>query len=449
MIPRITRGSSARSALAYDFGPGRREEHENPRTVAGNVPGDWREQADTIDETVAAKPRVSKGIHRTSLRAAPEDRTLSDEEWGQIAQRYVQEMGVEDHPWTATRHGDDHIHLTVSRVSWEGEVQPLHRDFPKAQAACRQIEREHDLVDASQRYDRARPQVSHGERERSERLGQPSEREQLRGHIDASAAVAARSGQDGEVDPRTSRERFEEALSERGVSFRRNEASTGRVSGYSYGLDDHRDARGEQVFYKGSDLGKDYRWGAVQERLNERQGTEQTRAGSGGTVRSGDALARVREQESARGTRQMPGSRREPSAGSSGKRGQGMSRQSERQQKGSERAQESLGRMREQEAARGGGQEREKAPRERSQAAQDRDDLKYEQQRGEERLREAARAEGKDLYEGPGGRGGGSPEERLATHHEMHLQAVEHHRHIQEDEKRRQQRLEQSRGHER
>ena len=359
VIPRITRGSSAHSALAYDFGPGRREEHENPRTVAGNVPGDWREQAATIDETVAAKPRVEKGIHRTSLRTAPEDRTLSDEEWGQVAERYVKKMGVEDHPWTATRHGDDHIHLTVSRVSWEGQVTPLSHDYAKAQAACRGIEREHDLTDASQRYDRLRPQVSHGEKERAERLGQPSERERLRGHIDASAAAAAREGQAGEVDPRATRERYEEALTQRGVSFRRNEASTGRVSGYSYGLNGHRDARGEQVFFKGSDLGKDYRWGAVQGRMNEYQGAEHTRSGFGGASRSGEVLARLREQEGTRDTQQMPVSRQELSARSSEGQGQGMSKQGEHRQKGSGRAQESLQRIREQESSRGG-QERGK-----------------------------------------------------------------------------------------
>ena len=151
MIPRITRGSSAAAALAYDFGPGRREEHVDARTVAGTVPGDWRAQAALIDATVAAKPQVEKGIWRTSLRAAPQDRVLTDAEWGQIADRYIAEMGASGHPWTATRHGDDHIHLTVSRVSWTGQVVPLHRDFPKAQAACRAIEAEHHLISERQK----------------------------------------------------------------------------------------------------------------------------------------------------------------------------------------------------------------------------------------------------------------------------------------------------------
>ena len=260
MIPRVTKGSSALGALRYDFGPGRREEHENPRTVAGNLPGTWRQQGRVLDSHAARRPDVEKPVWRTSLRAAPQDRGLSDEEWRQVADRFVDRMGFQDTPWTATRHGEDHIHLTVSRVGWNGRVVDTSHDFARAQAACRVVEREHGLVDASSRYNRARPQVSHGERERSQRTGEDAERLQLRDHLDEATK---RSG--GTL------EGYERALTEAGVSFRRNEASTGRVSGYSYGLAGHQDGAGDQVFYKGSQLGKDYRWAETQRRLAGRE----------------------------------------------------------------------------------------------------------------------------------------------------------------------------------
>jgi len=280
VIPRITRGSSAQAALAYDFGPGRREEHVNARTVAGNVPGTWRDQAAMIDETVAARPRVEKGIWRTSLRVAPEDRVLSDGEWGQVAEGYIAAMKLGGHPWTATRHGDDHIHLTVSRVSWSGKVASLSHDFAKAQAACRAIEVKHHLIDASARFDRLRPQVSHGERERAARLSVEraagrtgelvagSEREQLRELVGNATTQAAGKGREG----------FEENLTRTGVLFRANVASTGRVSGYSYGLAGHLDAAGEQVFFKGSQLGKAHSWAATSAMLAMNPGRSAERA---------------------------------------------------------------------------------------------------------------------------------------------------------------------------
>lgn len=313
MIPRITRGSSAAAALAYDFGPGRREEHVDARTVAGNLAGYWQDQAATMDTVItdhmnarAASggrgQQLVKAVWRTSLRAAPTDRMLTDAEWGQVATRYITAMGLADHPWTATRHGDDHIHLTVSRVSWTGRVASLSHDFAKAQSACRAIEREHHLVDASTRYDRARPQVAGGEREFAARRAQVPEREQLRVRVAAAAeqvqramgsAAGARgiSGEDREAISRQVRGVYEARLRAHGVVFRANVASTGRMSGYSYGLAGHTDAAGEQVFFKGSQLGKGYSWAATREHL----GVAVTQAMT--TVQAqAKAQARTREQ---------------------------------------------------------------------------------------------------------------------------------------------------------
>ena len=260
MIPRVTKGRSAYGALRYDHGPGRREEHDNARTVAGNVLGGWRDKATVIDGQAQHRRDVERPIWRSSLRAAPEDRALSDEEWGQIAKTYAERMGFKDCPWTATRHGDDHVHVTVSRVDWEGRLVSDRWDYARAQTVCREIETRHQLVNASERYQRGRPEVSHGEREHAERRGVVPEREQLRDRV--AEAVALANG---------SLESYEQHLGGRGIVYRRNEAATGRVSGYSYGLAGHLDPAGEQVWFKGSQLGRDFRWSVTQERLNERQ----------------------------------------------------------------------------------------------------------------------------------------------------------------------------------
>jgi len=256
VIPRITKGRSGYGALGYDYGRGRREEHDNPREVAGSVPGRWRDKAAMIDGHAAYRTDVQRPVWRSSLRAAPEDRALSDEAWGRIAERYVQRMGYDRCPWTATRHGADHVHVTVSRLDWEGRLVHDRQDFARAQVACREIEREHGLVDASERYDRGRPQVSHGERESADRRGIAPERIQLRGHLDAAERVSGGT-----------RDGYEHALAERGVRAEVNVASTGRVSGYRYALDGHRDGSGQPVWFKGSQVGRDYSWAQTQARL--------------------------------------------------------------------------------------------------------------------------------------------------------------------------------------
>lgn len=265
MIPRISKGTSAYGALAYDHGPGRRDEHKNPHKVAGNVPGrTWRERAKAIDSHArAARSEVLKPLHRTSLRISESDRRLSDAEWKQVANEYVQRMGFESCPWEATRHADDHIHITVNRVQWDGKLATTSHDYAKAQAASRHIEKVHGLEDASRKFRRERPEVSKGERESAERRNVLPEREQLREKL--SEAERLSNG---------SRNSYEEKLSELGVNYRANVASTGRVSGYSYGLHGHlASPKGEvanapeQVWFKGSQLGKDFSWNRTQDRL--------------------------------------------------------------------------------------------------------------------------------------------------------------------------------------
>ena len=123
-------------------------------------------------------------MHRTALRLAEDDRRLTDREWRKVAERYVKEMGFENCPWTAMRHGEEHIHITVSRVQWDGRLASDAHDFRRSHQAARSIERAHGLVDASERSNPGRPQVQSGERARAERTGQPAPRDTLRERLD-------------------------------------------------------------------------------------------------------------------------------------------------------------------------------------------------------------------------------------------------------------------------
>jgi hypothetical protein len=272
MIPRITKGRSGYGSLAYDHGPGRRDEHDRPHRVAGSLAGrSWQQRAAALDTHAhTARPDVARPIHRTSLRLAPDDRPLHDREWRAVAESYITAMGFQGCPWEATRHGDEHIHLTVSRVRWDGQLAGDGHDYARAQKACRAAERAHRLADASARYQRGHPQVSHGERLHAERRGVPAEREQLRGRV-----RAAERESDG------TRHGYEQALDDAGVRYAANTAATGRVSGYRYGLAGHRDPAGEQLWLKGSQLGHDYSWANTEARLDEvrRRQAEQPPAG--------------------------------------------------------------------------------------------------------------------------------------------------------------------------
>ncbi|RSS50085.1 relaxase/mobilization nuclease domain-containing protein [Streptomyces sp. WAC01280] len=264
MIANITKGKKAVGALIYDFGPGRRDEHVNPRIVAGNVTGTPLQVARAIDHTARRRPEITAPIWRCSLSLPDEDGILPDAQWAEIADKFIADMGFGTAPWVAVRHGDDHIHLTVSRVDWAGQLLTDRWDYRRAREAADALEEEHGLVRARDRFRPEGPQVRNNELEASNRrrgpdAAVPPEREELRRIVREVRDASRGLGRDA----------FESGLTDAGVAFRANVASTGRMNGYSFTLDGLVDGAGEPVWFPASKVAKDLRWAALQPVLGD------------------------------------------------------------------------------------------------------------------------------------------------------------------------------------
>ncbi|MEU8765007.1 relaxase/mobilization nuclease domain-containing protein [Streptomyces sp. NPDC048659] len=256
MIANITKGRKAVGAILYDFGPGRRDEHVNPRIVAGNVTGTPMQVARAIDHTARQRPEIKAPIWRTSLSLPDEDGVLPDAQWAEIATAFVADMGFDGAPWVAVRHGDDHVHLTVSRVDWSGQLLTDRWDYRRARDAADRLEQEHGLVPARERFRAEGPQVRNNELEAARRRGRahdtalPPEREELRRIVREVRDASRGLGRDA----------FESGLEDAGVTFRANVASTGRMNGYSFTLAGWVDGDGAPVWVAASKVAKELRW---------------------------------------------------------------------------------------------------------------------------------------------------------------------------------------------
>ncbi|MET9618897.1 relaxase/mobilization nuclease domain-containing protein [Kitasatospora indigofera] len=255
MIGNITRGRKAAGALRYDFGPGRRDEHLEPRFVAGTVPGTPQQVARLIDHHTRQRSDIKAPIWRVSLSVPDEDGELDDRVWAQIATTYVARMGFGACPWVAVRHGHDHVHLTVSRLGWDGRMVDNGRDWLRNRTVLDGIEQEHGLVRAVDRYRETNPGVRSGaELAASQRRGAVRpEREQIRAAAQAARDAAAGLG----------REAFEAELTARGIDHRANVASTGRMNGYSLSLPSWLDGDGVQIWVPASKAGRELAWGKL------------------------------------------------------------------------------------------------------------------------------------------------------------------------------------------
>jgi hypothetical protein len=268
MIGKITRGARVGDIAAYLHGPGKANEHEYAGQLGGAVIGgnlglegerSGKYWAPILRKAAATRTDIKKPIWQASLRCAPNERRFADHEWADAAQLVAEKMGFAEHPWVAVRHADDHIHIVVARVTDDGEVWHAKNDYRSLQAARAAVEREFHLEQTRVRSapGAKRPadyRVKQGERARGLTADVPPSRVRLAARVRAAVEVATGLG----------RGRFEQALDALGVLWRRNEASTGKISGYSYAERDQHDEDGKAVWFKASQLDRSLSWSRVE-----------------------------------------------------------------------------------------------------------------------------------------------------------------------------------------
>ncbi|MGA4540899.1 relaxase/mobilization nuclease domain-containing protein [Uniformispora flossi] len=238
--------------LSYLYGPGRRGEHADPHLVAswdGFAPDPGRdpnatlkELADLLDLPVrrAGDKAPSKHVWHMSVRLAPEDRALTETEWGEVARRLMRATGIDPGPdseepfcrWVAVRHDDNHIHFAATLARSDGEAYHPFHEGKAAQKEARRIERDLGLRRLDKRDRTAARPPSKAEQFKAERTGRLP-RKRLQTLVRTAAAYAA--------DP----DDFLTLLGHVGVLARPNRDTNGTIRGCAFALADDRNAAGE------------------------------------------------------------------------------------------------------------------------------------------------------------------------------------------------------------
>ncbi|MFB7463113.1 relaxase/mobilization nuclease domain-containing protein [Streptomyces sp. NPDC056224] len=307
MVPDIGRGSRTHGLLVYLYGPGRREEHTDAHLVGswdGFAPDPGRDaepQVTLARLTAALDLRVkqagdrapAKHVWHCSVRTAPGDRRLSDEEWNAVAQRIVHATGIapDGDPdgcrWIAVRHAEDHIHIVATLVRGDLRNPRLNYDFNKAQAVCRRIEEEMGLRRLNAGDGTAAKNPTSAEKFKAERTGRPeTSRETLR-----EAVRQAVAGADDEKE-------FFTRLREAGLRVKVRHAPSGDALGYNVALPGDRNRHGEPVWYPGSKLAPDLSLPKIRLRLADGTAERATPSAAGDRA---DWSPPARERRSATG----------------------------------------------------------------------------------------------------------------------------------------------------
>ncbi|MFD4994686.1 relaxase/mobilization nuclease domain-containing protein [Streptomyces buecherae] len=301
MIPQIHKqGSHTMGLLTYLYGKGTHEEHIDPHLVAsfdGMSPDPGRDASATkkdlqqlLDQPLhllTADQRPDKHVWHCSVRAAPDDPTLTDEQWAHIAHRIVAATGIDPHDgagcrWVAVRHADDHIHLVATLVREDGRRPDHHRSGKRAQAEARLIEQELGLHRVAPGDGTAAKRPTSAERHKAQRQGRErTAREELRETVRRAVAGAA------------SDEEFFDRLSAAGLVIRKRAAPSGDLLGYKVALPDDVNKDGELVFYPGARLAPDLSLPRIRERWSGDAQAQDVRPRPEGVVGTGLGAAAV------------------------------------------------------------------------------------------------------------------------------------------------------------
>ncbi|MFJ5829947.1 relaxase/mobilization nuclease domain-containing protein [Streptomyces sp. NPDC093089] len=279
MIANIVKpGHKTRGVLNYLYGPGRANEHTDPHLVAAwddfvpdpgrNPAATLAQLADVLDLRVKqAGPKVPKNhVWHCSIRAAPEDRHLTDDEWAAIARRVLNATGIapagdpDACRWIAVRHADDHIHIVATKV--RGDLRPPRNwnDYLRTDKELVAIEKEYGLRQVPRGDRTAAKRPTRAEQEKARRTGKArTSREHLRTIVRTAVSAA------------TTTKEFFRLVEEVGALIDVQYFPSGDVRGYKVALDGDTNAQGEPVWFSGSSLAADLSYPKIAERLATRE----------------------------------------------------------------------------------------------------------------------------------------------------------------------------------
>lgn len=271
MIGKVSpHGQRVTGLIYYLFGPGREAEHTDPHIVAGwrhpaelepplrgDGRRDFRDLAGLLQQPHdALGPRGSpRPVWHCSVRAAPDDRILSDDEWAQVACDVMHRTGLapygqEDDAvrWIAVRHAPDHIHLVALLARQDGTRPQTWNDYFRVGEACRATEQRVGLRRTAPRDRTAARRPTRPESEKARRRGlQEAPRITLRRAVSTAVAGVA------------SEQEFFARLDQAGVLVRRRFSmrNPGEVTGYAVALPHDTTQAGAPVWFGGGKLAAD------------------------------------------------------------------------------------------------------------------------------------------------------------------------------------------------
>jgi hypothetical protein len=199
------------------------------------------------------RPNLAKYFYHTSLNFPP-DENPGNEQMNIIANEYLNNMGFDRHQYMIFRHYDadhPHLHLLVNRIGYDGSLVSDSKDYERSEAVLRKLEKQYGLTEVISSRQAQERAMTKNELEMMKRTDTPSTKMKLQVMLKEV------------LSKKPTTEQFIRQLEAKGINVRFNQASTGFVSGISYGF--------EGMQFKGQHLGNTYKWSSIKNSISYEQ----------------------------------------------------------------------------------------------------------------------------------------------------------------------------------
>ena len=156
MVAKIGKGSNMYGAILYNQ---QKVETENgavlllnkiPDTMNGKYSVQYFNMC--FEPYLSANIKTEKTVRHISLNPDPKDK-VSDEQFTEMAQEFMERMGYGNQPYIVFKHTDidrTHIHIVSTCVGIDGRKIPDDYDHPRSMAICRDLEMKYRLHTATE-----------------------------------------------------------------------------------------------------------------------------------------------------------------------------------------------------------------------------------------------------------------------------------------------------------
>lgn len=229
-----------------------------------------------VDLVVSLNPALKRNTYHTSLNFASGEK-VSNKRMLAITREYMERMGFDNNPYFIFRHHDTshpHCHILALRTRFDGTTVSDSNNYKRSEKIIRELEKQYDLArveDSGKSLFRA---PDKDELEMVQRTGRASLKMVLQEKVNTALLKSS------------TLKTFIMHLEQAGVQVLFNQASTGRVSGITYFMEDFK--------AKGQALGNRYKWANIIKTLDYEQirdGQEISQANSRTKARYGEGKA--------------------------------------------------------------------------------------------------------------------------------------------------------------